>query len=125
VDLSTIFQVFFYNNSPRTLLQQPWFNHQGQLEQGKIKGGIFPLMLPPPPSFSTGSASVSSARSGATATISEAEKHAVLRQQDQESKYPLWKYVTRHQGPKSKLKGGGNILWTCSFCKNQFTSAYF
>jgi hypothetical protein len=85
--------------------------------RGKKKGRDFPTNVVPP-SFSTGSASVPSARSGAAATSSEAEKHAVLaRQQAQESKYPLWKYVTRHQGPGSKLKRGGNILWTCSFCK--------
>jgi hypothetical protein len=94
--------------------------------RGKKKGRDFPTNVVPPPSFSTGSASVPSARSGAAATTSEAEKHAVLaRQQAQESQYPLWKYVPRHQGPGSKLKGGGNILWTCSFCKSQFTSTYF
>jgi hypothetical protein len=94
--------------------------------RGKKKGRDFPTNVAPPSSFSTGSASVPSARSGAATTIPEAEKHAVLaRQQAQESKYPLWKYVTRHQGPRSKLKGGGNILWTCNFCKNQFTNTYF
>jgi hypothetical protein len=94
--------------------------------RGKKKGRDFPTNVVPPPSFSTGSASVPSARSGAATTSSEAEKHGVLaRQQVQESKYPLCKYVTRHQGPGSKLEGGGNILWTCSFCKTQFTSTYF
>jgi hypothetical protein len=78
VDFSTILQVFFYNNNPRTLLRQSWLNHQGQLEEGKRKGGIFPLMLPPPPSFSTGSASIPSARSGAATTSSEDEKHVVF-----------------------------------------------
>ena len=24
-------------------------------------------------------------------------------------KYPLWKYVTREDGPSSKAKGGGNV----------------
>jgi hypothetical protein len=94
--------------------------------RGKKKGRGFPTNVVPPPSFSIGSASVPSARSGAATTIPKAEKHVVFaRQQAQESKYPLWKYVTRHQGPRSKLKGGGNILWTCNFCKNQFTSTYF
>jgi hypothetical protein len=53
VDLSTI-QVVFYNISARTLLQQPWLNDQGQLEEGKIKGGIFPLMLSPHLHFQQG-----------------------------------------------------------------------
>jgi hypothetical protein len=47
VYLSTILQVVFYSNSPRTLLQQSWLNHEGQLEEGKRKRGIFPLMLSP------------------------------------------------------------------------------
>jgi len=93
---------------------------------GQKKGRNFPTNDVPPPPFSTWSTSVPSIGSGAATTILEAEKHAVLaRQQAQESKYPLWRYVTRHQGLGSKLKGGGNILWTCSFCKNQFTSTYF
>jgi hypothetical protein len=126
VDFPTILLVFFYSSSPRTLLQQPWLKHQGQLEEGKRKGGIFPLMLPPSPSFSTGSASVPFVGSGAATTISNVEKHIVLaRHQAQDSKYPLWKYVTRHQGPGVQVKGGGNIFWTCNFGKNQFTSTYF
>jgi hypothetical protein len=99
---------------------------QSSRTRGKKKGRDFPTNVGPPPSFSIGSTSVQSAGSVATVTILEAEKHVVFaRQQAQESKYPLWKYVTRHQGPGSKLKWGGNILWTCSFCKNQFTSTYF
>ena len=83
--------------------------------RGQKKGRDFPTNVVPPP-FSTGSASVPSARSEAAAASSEAEKCDILaRQQVQKSKYPLWKYVTKHQGPGSKLKGGGNILWTCSF----------
>jgi hypothetical protein len=93
--------------------------------RGKKKGRDFPTIVVPPPSFSTGSANVPFAGSGAATRSSEAEKYVLARQQAQESKYPLWKYVTRHQGLGSKLKGGGNILWTCSFCKSQFTSTYF
>ena len=26
-------------------------------------------------------------------------------------KYPLWKYVTREDGPNNKGKGGGNVQW--------------
>jgi hypothetical protein len=128
VDLSTILQVFFYSNSPRTLLQQSWLNHQGQLEEGKRKGGIFPLMLSPLLHFQQGQLVFHLLEVGLQQQVQtpEAEKHALLaRQQAQEAKYPLWKYVTRHQGPGAKLKGGGNILWTCNFCKSQFTSTYF
>jgi hypothetical protein len=54
--------------------------------RGKKKGRDFPTNVVPPPSFSTGSASVPSARSEAAATNSEAEKHDVLaRQQVQKS----------------------------------------
>jgi hypothetical protein len=57
---------------------------------------------------------------------SNAKKRIVAaKQQAQESKYPLWKYVTRHQGLKAKLKGGGNVLWTCGFFHNEFKSTYY
>ena len=46
-------------------------------------------------------------------------------QEAQDSKYPLWKYVSRHQGTDTKLKGGGNVLWTCSFFNNHFKRTYF
>ena len=65
--------------------------------RGKKKGRDFPTNVVPPPSFSTGSPSVPSAGSGAATTISNVEKHNVLaRQQSQDSKYSLWKYVTKH-----------------------------
>ena len=79
--------------------------------RGKKNGRDFPTNVFPPPSFSTRSASVPSARSEAAATSSEAKKHVLARQQAQESKYPLWKYVTRKQVPNNKLKGGGNVAW--------------
>ena len=40
-------------------------------------------------------------------------------------KYPLWKYVTREDGPSSKGKGGSNVNWRCNFCNNTFTSTYY
>jgi hypothetical protein len=62
--------------------------------RGQKKGRDFPTNVVPPPSFSTGSASVPSIRSGAAATSSEAEKHAFLaRQQVQEAKYPFCKLL--------------------------------
>jgi hypothetical protein len=61
------------------------------------KGRDFPTNVVPSPSFLTRSASVPSVGSGAATTISNVEKHNVLaRQQSQDSKYSLWKYVTRH-----------------------------
>jgi hypothetical protein len=97
-----------------------------EVGKGQRKRWNFPTNVVPPPSFSSGSASVPSAGSGAAETVSNAEKNSLLaRQQAQDSKYPLWKYVTRHQGPRAKLNWGGNVLWTCSFCNNQFKSAYF
>ena len=35
---------------------------------------------------------------------------AIVKQQAQEKKYPLWKYVTRKHGLGSKLVGGGNVV---------------
>jgi hypothetical protein len=40
-------------------------------------------------------------------------------------KYPLWKYVTREDGPSNKGKGGGNVQWKCNFCHNTFKSTYY
>ena len=65
--------------------------------RGKNKKKDFPTNVVPPPSFSTRLASVPSAGSGATATVSNIEKNSVLtRQQAKDSKYPLRKYVSRH-----------------------------
>jgi len=33
--------------------------------------------------------------------------------------------VTRKEGPGAKLGGGGNVSWTCNFCKNDFKSTYY
>jgi hypothetical protein len=94
-----------------------------ETRRGKKKGIYFPTNVVPSPSFSTQLDNVPSAKSGAETTISSVEENILLEiQQAQDSKYPLWKYVTRHQGPGSNLKGGANILRTCNFFKNQFTS---
>lgn len=34
---------------------------------------------------------------------------------------PLWKYVTKHKG----ARGGGNIPFTCSFCKKKLQVIIF
>ena len=47
------------------------------------------------------------------------------RQGAQESKYTLWTYVTRKEGLRAKLGGGGNVCWSCNFCKNEFKSTYY
>ena len=65
---------------------------------------------------STPLASAPSAASGAHAPLNP----VLARQQAQEKKYPLWRYVTRKEGPGEKLGGGGNVSWTCNFCKNEF-----
>jgi hypothetical protein len=79
--------------------------------KGQRKGRNFPTNVVPPPSCSSGSASVPSAGSGATASVSNAKKNSLLaRQQAQYSKYPLWKYVTIHQGLEAKLNEGRNVL---------------
>ena len=33
--------------------------------------------------------------------------------------------MTRKEGPGEKLGGGGNVSWTCNFCKNEFKSTYY
>eukprot|EP00253_Pinus_taeda_P018206 PITA_18206 len=89
--------------------------------KGQRKGKNVPigdaLFLP----ISSGSASVPSLASGAATTTSNVEG----RQQPHDNKYPLWKYVTREQGPGSKMKGGGNVAWKCIYCENHFMSTYY
>ena len=36
---------------------------------------------------------------------------------------PLWRYVIRVSGGKTK-GGGGNRCWTCNFCKKLFNGSY-
>jgi hypothetical protein len=84
--------------------------------KGQRKGRNDTIGIAPPPSTSSPFVSVPSTASGAVSTTSNAEKNIVAtKHPGQERKYPLWTYVTRKQGPKEKLKGGGNVIWTCVF----------
>jgi hypothetical protein len=51
--------------------------------------------------------------------------HGVARKQDQEKKYPLWKYVTRKKGLGERVVGGENVIWTSNYCKNEFKGTYY
>jgi hypothetical protein len=94
--------------------------------KGQRKGKNPNVGVAPPPTTSTPSFSVPSAASGAGSEASNAEKiTTAAKQQGQDNKYPLWKYVTRKQGDGAKVKGGGNVLWTCGFFHNEFTSTYY
>ena len=77
--------------------------------------------IPPNTCSSTPLASAPSAASGAHAPLNP----VLARQQAQEKKYPLWRYVTRKEGPGAKLGGGGNVFWICNFRKNEFKSTYY
>ena len=33
--------------------------------------------------------------------------------------------MTKKKGLGAKLGGGGNVSWTCNFCKNEFKSTYY
>ena len=33
--------------------------------------------------------------------------------------------MTRKEGPRAKLGGGGNVSWSCNFCKHEFMSTYY
>jgi hypothetical protein len=75
-----------------------------EVGKGQRKGRNATVVVSPLLQCSSPSASVPSAASAA----SNAEKNIVVaRQQAQENKYPLWKYVTRHQEPRAKLMGEG------------------
>ena len=93
--------------------------------KGKMTGRNAPSIVYPPiplnTSSSTPPASAPSAASGAHAPLNL----VLARQQAQEKKYPLWKYVTRKEGLGENLGGGGNVCWTCNFCKNEFKSTYY
>ena len=85
--------------------------------KGRNAPSIVSPPIPPNTSSSTLPASVPSAASGAHAPLNP----VLARQQAQEKKYALWRYVTRKEGPGEKLGGGGNVsFWTCNFCKNEF-----
>ena len=95
--------------------------------RGKRKGRNAPSGASPPiPPSTSGSPPASSAPPAASGAYSMAPFNPVLaRQQAQEKKYPLWKYVTRKDGPEAKLGGGGKVSWRCNFCKHEFMSTYF
>ena len=60
------------------------------------------------------------------ASVAHAPLNPILaRQQAQEKKYPLWRYVTRKERPGAKLGGGGNVSWTYNCCKNDCKSRYY
>jgi hypothetical protein len=79
--------------------------------KGQRKGRTSPTNVVLPPSFSSRSSSVPFVGSVAATTASNVEKNTFLaRQQVEDSKFPSWMYVSRHQGPGAKFKGGGNVL---------------
>ena len=101
---------------------QPATAHGKGKRKGKNTQGE-PSPSPPNPSLSL--SNVASAPSVGSGAVGGHDNPVLLRQQAQEKKYPLWKYVTRKSGPEAKLGGGGNVVWTCNFCKNEFKSTYY
>ena len=93
--------------------------------KGKKKGKNAPSIVSPPippnTSSSTPPVGAPSAACGAHAPLNP----VLARQQAQEKKYPLWRYVTMKEGLGEKLGGGGNVSWTCNFCKNKFKRTYY
>jgi len=89
--------------------------------KGQRKGKNVPIGDAPPLPISSGSASVPSIGSRAATTTSNVEG----RQQPQDNKYPLWKYVTREKGSGNKIKEGGNVAWKYNYCSNHFMSTYY
>ena len=93
--------------------------------RGQRKGRNAPSRASPPiPPSTTDSPPPSSAPSAASGAHTPYNP-VLARQQAQEKKYPLWKYVTRKDGPGAKLGGGGNVSWRCNFCNHEFKSTYF
>ena len=76
------------------------------------------------PSVSSATASV--VGGGSDSVSRAAYDPAVARQEANDKKFPLWKYVTKKPGqPPPKVSGGGNVIWTCNFCKNEYKSTYY
>ena len=120
--ITTIFMIILFTNLCIFLYFFTEFMAQSRaIGKGKRKGKNAPIGDAPPVPISLGSASVPSIGSGAATTTSNVEG----RQQPQDNKYPLWKYVTREAGPGSKMKGGGNFAWKWSYCHNHFMSTYY
>ena len=80
-----------------------------------------------PPSLSSLSVGSAPTVSSDAAIVSRAEfDPAVARQEANDKKFPLWKYVTKKPGqPPPKASRGGNVIWTCNFCKNEYKSTYY
>ena len=107
-----------------TIIQEKeCLNQLGEEVGVKGKGEMHHLGPPIPPS-TTDSPPPSSAPSAASGAHTPYNP-VLARQQAQEKKYPLWKYVTRKDGPGAKLGGGGNVSWRCNFCNHEFMSTYF
>lgn len=78
--------------------------------KGQRKGKNFPIGDAPTVPISSESASVPSIGSGAATAASNVER----RQQAQDNKYPLWKYVTREQRAKQQVEGRRKCCLECS-----------
>ena len=76
------------------------------------------------PSVSSATASV--VGGGSDSVSRAAYDPAVARQEANDKKFALWKYVTKKPGqPPPKVSGGGNVIWICNFCKNEYKSTYY
>jgi len=98
--------------------------------RGQRKGSAFRGPRPPTPSVSVSvspslghSAPSASSEAVGVSQPTYVYDAAAARQQAQLKKYPLWKYVTKKQVPKTGP--GGNVHWSCNFCKGEFKSTYF
>jgi len=93
--------------------------------RGQRKGSAF--RGPPPPSVSVSPSPGHSAPSVSSEAVgvqpTSTYDAVAARQQAQLKKYPLWKYVTKKHVPKTGP--GGNVHWSCNFCKGEFKSTYF
>ena len=87
-------------------MSQPARAHGKGKRKGKNTHGE-PSPSPPNPSLSI--SNVASAPSVGSGAVGGHDNPVLLRQQAQEKKYPLWKYVTRKSGPGAKL--GGEGMW--------------
>ena len=104
----------------RTMSHSARGGAKGQRKGRNAQSNVAPP-IPPNTSSSTSPASAPFVASGAHVPLNP----VLARQQAHEKKYPLWKYVTRKEGPRAKLGGGGNVSWTCNFRKNEFKSTYY
>ena len=88
----------------RTMSHSAGGGGRGQRKQRNAPSNVPPPILPNIIS-STLLASAPSVASGAHAPLNP----ILARQQTQEKKHPLWRYVTRKEGSGAKLGGGGNV----------------